>query len=326
MSFSTRKMTGTAEATGPQIHIDSPYAMVQKTATPQLPPMLRLKTATPAQQHLMTPAQVQITVCPSTQNPTASLAGNGSLFPSSILNQTTSRVSSEPEADWGKHDLLSAVPNLKASLCNLDKEVRVVGADADTTKSVLQMHNSILQSHDGVLEKQTARTRETRKMCLELEKQHASHKQNTKEYLVMTQGMLESHDAAIKEHDQILQELATSTPAEHSEKIRALSDSNENTRQYLELNQGMMESYHRSIQDLTEMHNKHAKLLDDMYTKQDAKSQLTLSESMLRETKFLTQQVEDHKLQLAALQKSNNDLRDRVRLQQDELDALHDKY
>ena len=325
MSFSTRKMTGTPEATGPQIHIESPYAMVQKTATPQLPPMLRLKTSTPTQQHLMTPGQIQITVAPSTQNPSSSLAGNGSLFPSTILNQTTSRVCPETEADWGKHDLLSAVPNLKASLCNLDKEVRVVGADADSTKSVLQMHNSILHSHDGALEKQTARTRETRKMCLDLEKQHTNHKQNTKDYLVMTQGMLESHDAALKEHDQMLQDLSGFTASEHNEKMRALSDGHENTRQYLELNQGMMETYHRSIQDLTEVNNKHARLLDDMYTKQDAKSQLLLSESMLRETRGLTQQVEDHKLQLASLQKSNNELRETVRLQQDELDALHDR-
>jgi hypothetical protein len=333
MSFSTSKMKGTAQPTGAPIHIDSPYALVQKTATPQLPAMLRLKTDAQAQQHLMTPAQVEITICPTTRNPGSSLGGNGSLFPTSILNQTTARVGPDAEADWGKHDLLSAVPDLKASLSNLDKQVRVVGADAGSTQSVLQMHNSILQSHDAVLEKQRSRTRETRKMHLDLQQQHASHKQNTKEYLVMNQGMLESHDMSLKElrdaneeHGRQLQELSHSKAGagQDSHQFRALSDSHENTREYLTLNQGMMETYHRSIENINATNQTHARLLEDMYTKSDAKSQLVLSESMLRETKFLTQQVDEHKIQLAALHKSNKQLHETIALQQDELDALHD--
>jgi hypothetical protein len=331
MSFSTSKMKGTAQPTGAPILIDSPYALVQKTATPQLPAMLRLKTDAQAQQHLMTPAQVEITICPTTRNPASSLGGNGSLFPSSILNQTTARVGPEAETDWGKHDLLAAVPDLKASLSNLDKQVRVVGADAGSTQSVLQMHNSILQSHDAVLEKQRSRTRETRKMHLDLQEQHAAHKQSTKDYLVMNQGMLESHDLSLQElrdandeHARQLQALSHSSAGQDSHQFRALSDSHDNTREYLTLNQGMMETYHRSIENINATNQTHARLLEDMYTKQDAKSQLVLSESMLRETKFLTQQVDEHKIQLAALHKSNKKLHETIALQQDELDALHD--
>jgi len=331
MSFSTNKMKGAPPPTGAPILIDSPYALVQKTATPQLPAMLRLRTDAQAQPHLMTPAQVEITICPTTRTAPAAFGANGSLFPSSILNQTTARVGPEPEADWAKHDLLSAVPDLHASLSNLDKQVRVHAADPGSTHSVLQMHNSILQSHDAVLEKQRSRTRETRKMHLDLQEAHDSHKKNTKDYLVMNQGMLEAHDLSLKElqeaseeHAQQLQDLSLSHGGEHTGKVSALADGHENTRQYLALNQGMMETYHRSIENLNVTHQTHARLLEDMYTKQDAKSQLVLSESMLRETKFLTQQVDEHKVQPAALHKSNKSLHETIALQQDELDALHD--
>jgi hypothetical protein len=120
MSFSTRTMRGTTTETPTpaQIRVGNPYDMLHKTATPQLlPTMLRLNTSSALNtSSTLHPAQVQMTVSRTTEHPSSLLHGSGSsLFPSNVLNQTTSRVA-EPEADWRTHALLSDIPYLSARL------------------------------------------------------------------------------------------------------------------------------------------------------------------------------------------------------------------
>jgi hypothetical protein len=267
MSFSTRTMRGTTET--PQIRIENQYDVLHKTATPQLlPTMLRLNNSKNSNSTSSTYARapVQIVVAHSTQ-PAAGLLPSGSLFPSNVLNLTTSRVS-EPEADWRTHALLSDVPDLSARLSNLDKEIRVGSAtSADSTTQVLRMHNAVLESHDAGLEQAKTSTQATMQRCDELHTQHAKHTNNTRAYLTKTQEILESHE------DRLADLLVAH---------QAHADSATETMDLLDATHDVLNSHDTSIESLHELHEAHADELSRMSTKAEASQEyLTMAQGIL---------------------------------------------
>lgn len=272
MSFSTRTMRGTTETSQPvQIRVDNPYDLLHKTATPQLlPTMLRLNTSASAPLgtcSTLRPAQVQITVAPTTQHLASVLPAGGSLFPSNILNQTTSRVA-EPEADWRTHALLSQIPELSARLTNLDKEIRVPETKAaDATQQVLRMHNAVLESHDTGIEQQKTSTRATMQRCDDLHAQHVRHTSSTRQYLTQNQDILEAHEERI---------------ADLHVAHEAHAERNKEAMELLDVTHDVLASHDTSIDALHELHETHAEQLLGMATKAEASQEyLTLAQGIL---------------------------------------------
>jgi len=268
MSFSTRTMRGATEAPTPaQIRVGNPYDTL-KTATPQLlPTMLRLNTSSALNSNTLHPAQVQMTVSRTTQQPSAVLPASGcSLFPSNVLNQTTSRAA-EPEADWRTHALLSQVPELSARLSNLDKEIRVEAKSPDATQQVLRMHNAVLESHDAGIEAQKTSTKATLQRCDDLHAQHARHTSNTREYLTQNQNILEAHE------DHIADLLVAH---------QAHADSSKEAMELLDVTHDVLASHDTSIEALHELHETHAEQLLGMASKAEASQEyLTLAQGIL---------------------------------------------
>lgn len=270
MSFSTRTMRGTTEAPKPaDIRVGNPYDLLHKTATPQLlPTMLRLNTTSALNSSTLHPAQVQMIVTRSTEHPSNVLHNSGtSLFPSNVLNQTTSRVA-EPEADWRTHSLLSQVPELSERLSSLDKEIRVPSAKAaDATAQVLRMHNAVLESHDAGIEAQKTSTRATMQRCDDLHAQHALHSSNTRAYLTQNQSILEAHE------DHIADLLDAHEAHAHSSK---------EAMELLDATHDVLSSHDTSIEALHELHETHAEQLLGMASKAEASQEyLTLAQGIL---------------------------------------------
>jgi hypothetical protein len=127
----------------------------------------------------------------------------------------------------------------------------------------------------------------------------------------MAQGILESHDDSIRAlheanrtNTQLLKQLAHGTGAgADRHEYDALAHGHDNTMQYLKLNQDMVETMHASIDSLQRSSRTHA----------DASLQ----------SKVLAQQVEEHKIELSALQSANKGFRDSLHQVLDELDTLH---
>ena len=272
MSFSTRTMRGATEAPTPaQIRVGNPYDTL-KAATPQLlPTMLRLNTSSALNSNTLNsntlhPAQVQMTVSRTTQHPSAVLPASGSLFPSNVLNQTTSRAA-EPEADWRTHALLSQVPELSARLSNLDKEIRVEAKSPDATQQVLRMHNAVLESHDAGIEAQKTSTKAVLQRCDDLHAQHARHTSNTREYLTQNQNILEAHE------DHIADLLVAH---------QAHADSSNEAMELLDVTHDVLASHDTSIEALHELHETHAEQLLGMASKAEASQEyLTLAQGIL---------------------------------------------
>lgn len=276
MSFSTRTMRGTTEAPQPaQIRVGNPYDMLHKTATPQLlPTMLRLNTGAALStsgalntSSTLRPAQVQITVAPTTQHLSSVLPQGGSLWACNVLNQTTSRVA-EPEADWRTHALLSQIPELSARLTSLDKEIRVPEAkSADATQQVLRMHNAVLESHDAGIEQQKTSTKAAMQRCDDLHAQHTRHTTSTREYLNQNQGILEAHE------DRLADLLVAH---------EAHADSSKEAMELLDVTHDVLASHDTSIDALHELHESHAEQLLGMASKAEASQEyLTLAQGIL---------------------------------------------
>ena len=177
----------------------------------------------------------------------------------------------------------------------------------DATHDVLDAHDtSIASLHD------------MHDSHAELLRGMTNKSQASQEYLSMAQGILESHDESIRSlHEanrtnaKLLQQLTGAGADRHD--YDALAHGHDNTMQYLKLNQDMVETMHDSIDSLQRSSRTHAKMFADMSSHPDASLQ----------NKLLAQQVEEHKIELSALQSANRGFRESLHQVLDELDTLH---
>ena len=155
----------------------------------------------------------------------------------------------------------------------------------EETMDLLDATHDVLDAHDTSI----ASLHDLHDSHAELLRGMTDKTEASQEYLTMAQGILESHDDSIH--------------ALHAE----LADGHDNTMQYLKLNQNMMETFNRSIDSLQQTSNAHAQLFAGLSGNADAPGHSKL-----------TKQFDEHKIELAKLRASLNQVHD-------ELDALHSR-